>query len=84
MSLTDRELDLILAGGGRPPSLPTPQSVVEAIMHSVRTRGIGALDEPETLERLTRCDAAALKQINKRIDALVELGRIPRQEQARG
>jgi hypothetical protein len=48
----------------------TPDSVVEAIMYCVRDRGIEALDEPANIERLSRCDAAALKIINKRIERL--------------
>jgi hypothetical protein len=51
---------------------PTPQSTVEAIMHTVRERGLGALDELATLERLGRCDDAARSQINKRIARLIE------------
>src|SRR5262249_17532095 len=35
---------------------PTPQATIEAIMHSVRERGLGALREPATIERLSRCD----------------------------
>ena len=70
--LTDRELDQILAGGGRPASLPTPQMTVEAVMFCVRVHGLVALTEPDTLERLSRCDAAARSQINDRILKLIE------------
>jgi hypothetical protein len=55
----------------------TPQSTVEAIVHCVRERGVGALREPANIERLSCCDEAASEQINKRIDALL------RGEQAR-
>jgi hypothetical protein len=51
---------------------PTPQATIEAIMHSVRERGLGSLKEPATIERLSRCDAAARAQINYRIDRLIE------------
>jgi hypothetical protein len=49
----------------------TPDVVIEAIMYSVRMRGIAALSEPDTLERLQRCDAAARDEINHRIDRLL-------------
>jgi hypothetical protein len=50
---------------------PTPQTVVEAVLHCVRERGIVALHEPANLERLSRCDAAARQQINARIDKML-------------
>jgi hypothetical protein len=52
----------------------TPQSVIEAIMYSVRERGLGALKEPDNVERLSRCDQAAMTQIEKRIDTLRQKG----------
>jgi hypothetical protein len=48
----------------------TPQTTIEAIMYSVRGRGIAALKEPANVERLRRCDAAALAQIDARISKL--------------
>jgi hypothetical protein len=54
----------------------TPQAVIEAIMYSVRARGIGALKEPANLERLQRCDQAAREQIDRRIAKLVAEGRV--------
>jgi hypothetical protein len=51
---------------------PTPQVTVEAIMYCVRERGLDALKEPANLERLSRCDAAALIQIDQRITKLRE------------
>jgi hypothetical protein len=53
---------------------PTPQSTVDAVMHCVRERGLGALKELDNVERLSRCDAAARSEINKRIDALLQKG----------
>ena len=50
---------------------PTPQTVVEAILHCVRERGVAALKEPANIERLLRCDAAAKTEINRRIARLV-------------
>jgi hypothetical protein len=49
---------------------PTPQVTVEAIMLCVRERGIKALQEPDNIERLSRCDTAARQQINARIEKL--------------
>jgi hypothetical protein len=48
----------------------TPNVMVEAIMLAVRERGLAALKEPATVERLERCDAAARAEINKRIEKL--------------
>jgi hypothetical protein len=44
---------------------PTPLTLIEAIKQSVRDRGIAALKEPATRERLSRCDAAALAEIDR-------------------
>jgi hypothetical protein len=49
---------------------PTPNVVVEAVMHVVRERGLAALKEPATVERLERCDASARAEINQRIEKL--------------
>ena len=46
---------------------PTPPTTVEAILYSVRARGPSALQEAANIERLGRCDAAALAQIDKRM-----------------
>jgi hypothetical protein len=56
---------------------PTPQSVVEAIMYSVRARGLTALEEPDSQERLSRCDDAAREQIKRRFAKLREQGVLP-------
>jgi len=50
-----------------PHSRPTPQSTIEAILHCVRERGIATLDEPKNIERLSRCHAGALAQIDARL-----------------
>jgi hypothetical protein len=39
-------------------------------MYCVRQRGPAALKEPANIERLSRCDAAALAQINARMAKL--------------
>jgi len=49
---------------------PIPQSTVEAILHCVRERGPAALEEPDNVERLRRCDPAALAQINQQISKI--------------
>jgi hypothetical protein len=46
---------------------PTPQSVIEALIWTVRERGPKALSEPTNLERLRRCDEAALAEIDRRL-----------------
>jgi hypothetical protein len=63
----------------QPPAAPrpTPQTTVESVIYSVRERGLKALKEPATHERLTRCDAAARAQINQRIEKLLVADRIP-------
>jgi hypothetical protein len=53
-----------------PRNRPTPNVVVEAIMLAVRTRGLAALKEPATVERLERCDVSARAEINQRIEKL--------------
>jgi hypothetical protein len=53
---------------------PTPQVTVEAIWHAVRERGLAALNESATRQRLARCDAAALAQIDQRITRLKARG----------
>jgi hypothetical protein len=54
----------------RPERRPTPRTVVEAVLHTVRERGPAALHEPKNLERLRRCDAMALAQIDARLAKL--------------
>lgn len=49
---------------------PTAQTTIEAIMQAVRVRGPHALTEPENIERLQRCDDAALAEIDRRIEKL--------------
>jgi hypothetical protein len=49
----------------------TPKSTIEAVLLSVRERGLAALKEQANIERLSRCDAAAKAEINRRIARLV-------------
>ena len=72
-----RNIDRARARQPAPPApepRPTPQTTVEAILYSVRERGIAALKEPANQERLHRCDAAARRLINERIDRLQKAG----------
>jgi hypothetical protein len=48
----------------------TPQTTIEAIMWCVRERGPQALHEPPNLERLRRCNAEAITQIDDRMTKL--------------
>jgi hypothetical protein len=54
---------------------PTPQATIDAVMWTVRARGLKALGEPANQERLERCDVAARRQINQRIDRLIPAAR---------
>ena len=57
-----------------PQRYPTPQSTIEAVMYSIRERGLAALKEPANEERLSRCDEPAKKQIDERIKKMREKG----------
>jgi hypothetical protein len=52
---------------------PTPQVTIEALLYCVRQRGLAALKESANIERLSRCDAAAKTQIDRRIEKLVKV-----------
>jgi hypothetical protein len=52
----------------------TPQATIEAIMVTVRGRGVAALKEPANVERLKRCDDATKAEINRRITMLQTRG----------
>jgi len=49
---------------------PTPKATIDAIMFAVRERGLAALKEPATAERLNSCDAAARAEIEQRLQKL--------------
>jgi hypothetical protein len=53
---------------------PVPQTLIEAVMYCVRTRGLAALKEPANLERLRQCEARARAEIDRRINKLFESG----------
>lgn len=44
--------------------------VIDAILYRMRKRGLAALEEHPNIARLSRCDAAARDEINRRIAAL--------------
>jgi hypothetical protein len=52
---------------------PTPEATVEAILYSVRERGVAALKEPANVDRLSRCDQAALAEIDRRVAKLKDV-----------
>ena len=54
----------------------TPQTTIEAIMCTIRTRGVAALKEPANIERLSRCDGAAKDEINQRTARLIAAKKI--------
>jgi hypothetical protein len=58
----------------RPSQFPTPQSTIDALMYCIRERGLAAFDEAANVERLSRCDADAKAQINKRVETLRKKG----------
>jgi hypothetical protein len=43
---------------------PTAQMTIEAVKQGVRDRGVSALNEPHTRERLQQCDSAAIAEID--------------------
>jgi hypothetical protein len=53
-----------------PEQHPTPQSVVDAVMVSLRARGVAALREPDGQARWGRCDAKAKAEVRTRWKAL--------------
>jgi hypothetical protein len=54
----------------------TPQMTVDAILYSVRERGLSALTERDNIERYKRCDEATRKQIRERIARMQKRGEI--------
>jgi hypothetical protein len=56
--------------GGKSSAGPMPQTTIEAILYCIRMRGQNSLQEPANLELLSRCDAAALAQIDTRMSKL--------------
>jgi hypothetical protein len=55
---------------------PAPRVTIEAVIESVRVRGLAALEEEKNIERLSRCNARAKPEIERRIQKLEAKGRI--------
>lgn len=67
-----QRLNMILGGASAEEiGRSAPQCTVDAILHAVSERGLVVLDEAANIERLSRCDAAALGQINHRVQQLL-------------
>src|SRR5262245_58856179 len=47
-----------------------PQALVEALMYSLRERGVQALEEPDTKRRLSAVDKCQLKEVRRRVQNL--------------
>jgi hypothetical protein len=52
------------------------QSTLDAIVYTVRHRGIAALKEPKNLDRLARCNAEQRANLNNRIEKIISIGSI--------
>jgi len=65
-----------------PKRFSTPQIVIEAVMHSVRERGLAALEESANLQRLRTFDDSVKAQLNERIEKLQAL--IPKKDCSHG
>ena len=50
----------------------TCQVTIEALWQSIKENGVEALTDPANQERLRRCDAAAIAEINRRIAKLTK------------
>jgi hypothetical protein len=61
----EMSLDMLWPRFNEPRARPTPGVTVEAIKQAVRDRGLCALDEPQTRERLQRCDDRAILEIDQ-------------------
>jgi hypothetical protein len=62
------------------PDRSTPQTTIEAVLYSVRERGLAALREPSNQQRLMTFDDAARAEVNRRI-AKLEQDRSSRESQ---
>jgi hypothetical protein len=62
--LMDDDLSLERAYEQMMKARPTPNATIETVKQAVRDRGVSALDEKQTRDRLQRCDAAAIAEID--------------------
>jgi hypothetical protein len=51
----------------------TARATVEALWESVKEKGVEALTDPDNQDRLRRCDAVAIAEINRRITKLTKV-----------
>jgi hypothetical protein len=56
----------------------TPQTTIEAVIYSVRARGVAALKEPANTERLLECDDDSRIEIIQRIARLIAVESLTR------
>lgn len=56
----------------------TPQTTIEAVIHSVRERDVAALNEPANIERLLECDDDSRIEIDERIARLIAVESLTR------
>jgi hypothetical protein len=54
----------------------TSEATVEALWQSVKESGMEALTDPANQDRLRRCDAAAIAEINRRIAKLTKVAAV--------
>ena len=51
----------------------TARATIEAMWQSIQEKGVEALADPDNQDRLRRCDAAAIAEINRRITELTKV-----------
>ena len=54
-----------------PRDRPTSKATVDAVVFAVRSRGLTALKEPTTAQRLAECDTAARAEITRQISLIL-------------
>jgi|SRR5262245_23242857 len=62
--LMDADISLERAYEQMMKARPTPNATIETVKQAVRDRGVLALDEKQTRDRLQRCDPAAIAEID--------------------
>jgi hypothetical protein len=63
--VADAKAKASLRQRGKPTPRPTPEATIEAVKQAVWARGVVALKEARTRERLASCDAAARAEIDR-------------------
>jgi hypothetical protein len=62
--LMDDDLSLERAYEQTMKARPTPNATIKTVKQAVRDRGVSAIDEKQTRERLQRCDSTAIAEID--------------------